>query len=143
MKHCRYLIAAVALFLLAGLSACHQKHGDSLAYLDQYVGQKPGAGLWSSEPLHTKLKDLTGDRYDQFVQYMQQAEPLTSNGKYLYTLAPIAKDSTRGYAFILVNTKTGKLAASIHTTVEIENFQSPGEAFEVPEPIRSQLDSLK
>jgi hypothetical protein len=129
--------------LLLLLAACHRKPSDSLAYLGQYAGQTPtAAGIWTTEPLHTQLKEMTGDRYDQFVKYMGNAGPLTQDD-YLYALAPIAHDSTRGYAFILIDTKTNKIEASMHTTFAIENFQSPGEAFTLPAPIQSRLDSLK
>jgi hypothetical protein len=129
-------IVILALFLLA---ACHSGHGDSLAYLDKYAGQSPGAaGIWDTEPLHTKLKDITGDRYDQFVKYMKAAGPLTRD-KYLYAIAPV--DS--GFAYILIDTHTAKLAASIYTKAAIENFQSPGEAFSTPAGVQSQLDSMK
>lgn len=128
--------------LLLFFTACHNKPS-GLAYLNQYAGQTPtSAGIWTTEPLHTQLKEMTGDRYDQFVKYMASAGPLTQD-RYLYALAPIAHDSTRGYAYLLVDTKTNKIEASMHTTFEIENFQSPGEAFTVPAAIQGQLDSLK
>jgi hypothetical protein len=117
--------------LLLMLGAC-RGHGDSLAYLDAQVGQVPTAGFWKTEPLHTKLKDLTGDRYNQFVSDMGKAGPLMRD-KYLYLLSPI--DS--GYAYLLIDTKTGKLSASMHSSIQIENFQSPGEAFDLPPEIQA------
>jgi hypothetical protein len=123
----RYLL----LFLLIGCRG----HGDSLAYLDAQVGQRPTAGFWDTEPLHKKLKDLLGDRYTQFVADMAKAGPL-SRGKYLYLISPI--DS--GYAYLLIDTQTGKLSASMHSSIQIENFQSPGEAFDVPAEIQSKIE---
>lgn len=125
--------------LLLLLTACHHRPADSLAYLGRYVGQTPAAaGIWTTEPLHTQLKDLTGDRYDQFVKYMAGAGALTEDD-YLYAVAPI--DS--GLAYILVDTHTNKINASIYTKAAIEHFQSPGEAFKTPMEIQRLLDSLK
>ncbi|WP_133993493.1 hypothetical protein [Dinghuibacter silviterrae] len=124
---------AIALLVLA---ACHTKP-KGLGYLEQYAGQAPGA-IWGTEPLHSQLKDLLGDRYDPFVKDMAGAGALTKD-KYLYTYATI--DS--GYAYILIDTHTDKIAAAIYTKAAIENFQSPGEAFDVPAVLKSQLDSLK
>jgi hypothetical protein len=123
----------IALLVLA---ACHTKP-KGLGYLDQYAGRKPG-DIWATEPLHTQLKEILGDRYDPFVKDMAGAGALTRD-KYLYSYATI--DS--GYAYILIDTHTGKLAAAIYTRASIENFQSPGEAFDVPAGLKSQLDSLK
>ena len=118
------------LLLLFLLVSCHHKP-DGLAYLEQYTGQTPAAaGIWNTEPLHTQLKEMIGDRYDQFVRYMGNAGPLTRD-KYLYSFAPIAG----GYAYLLIDTHTNKIAASIHTAIEIENFQSPGESFTLPAAI--------
>ena len=130
----RFAILAVIV-----LAACHGGHGDSLTYLNEYAGKSPAAaGIWNTEPLHTRLKDITGDRYDQFVTYMKAAGPLTQD-KYLYAIAPI--DS--GFAYILIDTKTSKTAASIYSKVAIENFQDPGETFTTPAGVQSQLDLLK
>lgn len=129
-------LVVLSLLLLA---ACHGGHGDSLAYLGQYAGKSPAAaGIWETEPLHTKLKDITGDRYDQFVKYMKASGPLTQD-KYLYSIAPV--DS--GFAYILIDMKTNKIAAAIYTKAAIENFQDPGESFTTPAGIQGQLDSLK
>ena len=121
------------------MAACHGGHGDSLAYLSAYAGKSPAAaGIWDTEPLHTKLKDILGDRYTPFVNDMKAAGPLTQD-KYLYAVAPV--DS--GFAYILIDTHTSKLAAAIYTKAAIENFQSPGESFTTPAGIQSQLDSMK
>jgi hypothetical protein len=129
--------------ILCLLSACHGTHSSSLTYLEQYVGKQPAAvGLWDTEPLHTQLKDLTGDKYDQFVQYMKGSGEL-SRDRYLYALSEIAQDSTRGYAFILVDTKTNKIQVGIETNVSIQKFQSPAEVFETPAAVQQKLDSIK
>jgi hypothetical protein len=138
----RFALSALILTLAAltlTLPACNSHKG--LKYLEAYVGQLPSAsGMWKSEPLHTQLKELTGDQYDQFVKYMDAASPLVKD-TLLYTLAPIAHDSTKGYAYILIDTKTNNIQAAMETNMAIQKFQSPREAFIVPQAIQQKLDS--
>jgi hypothetical protein len=127
--------------LLLTLNGC--KRSNSLHYLNNYIGKQPQAiGLWDSEPLHSQLKELTGDQYDQFIKYMKDAAPLARD-KYVYSYGRIAQDSTRGYAFLLVDADKGKMLAAIITNYQIQKFQSPAEAFTVPAPLQSKLDSLE
>jgi hypothetical protein len=127
--------------LLLVMSSC--KHTNSLRYLDEYTGKRPAsAGLWDSEPLHSQLKDLTGDQFDQFIKYMKDAVPLAKD-KYFFTYSLISQDSTRGLAYILVDADKSKILAGITTNYQIQKFQSPGEAFTLPAPLQSRLDSLE
>jgi hypothetical protein len=131
-------IALAALILT--LAACNNHKG--LKYLEAYVGQLPSTtGMWKSEPLHSQLKELTGDQYDQFVKYMDAAAPLVKD-TLLYTIAPIAHDSTKGYAYILIDTKTNNIQAAMETNMAIQKYQSPKEAFIVPQAIQQKLDSI-
>jgi hypothetical protein len=126
--------------LMAG-SGC--KRSNSLHYLNDDIGRQPQAiGLWDTEPLHSQLKDLTGDQYDQFIKYMKDAAPLVRD-KYVYSYSRIAQDSTKGYAFLLVDTDKGKILAAIVTNYQIQKFQSPAETFTVPTPLQNKLDSLE
>ena len=138
MKTKRFLIVACALFL--GLASC--KRSTSLHYFDAYVGKDPAAsGAWDSEPLHHQMKELMGNQYDQFMNYMKGAGPFVK-GQYVYTYGRIAQDSTRGYAFILVDTKKDKMLTAIITNYQIQKFQDPAEAFTVPVELQDKIDSI-
>ena len=138
----RFLTIALMITFAAFFDACMSAHSGSLQYLDQYVGKEPAVvGLWETEPLHTQLKELMGDKYDPFIKDMKGGGPLTRD-QYIYSLAYITQDSSRGYAFLLVDTKSNKIQAAIMTNKEIEKFQSPGEVFVVPAAIQNKLDSL-
>ncbi len=60
---------------------------DSLQYLTQYVGKSPeSVNLWETEPLRSKLEELLGNDFDEFLQRMQQAAPLQEE-RVLYTIS--------------------------------------------------------
>jgi hypothetical protein len=140
MRRLTLSLVIISGLFVALMSGC--KRSASLRYLDGYIGKQPGAaGIWDSEPLHSQLKDLVGDQYTQFTNYMKDATPLARD-KYLYSYGRIEQDSTRGYALLLVDTDKGKMLAAIVTNYQIQKFQSPAEAFTVPAELQSKLDSL-
>lgn len=130
------LLAAV----LFSAGSC-KPHGGSLSYLDQYVGRTPASvDLWTTEPLQSDLKDQLSDQYKNFINDMARAVPLRKDS-ILYTYSPL--DTSEGYAYLLIDTKTNKFQAGIYTAHSILTFNSPGESFNIPKELEPLLDSIK
>ncbi|MDX5422895.1 MAG: hypothetical protein LPK14_11625 [Hymenobacteraceae bacterium] len=122
-----------------GTPAPPTMHHDSLHYLSRYVGQRPeAAGLWQTEPLKSRLKELLQDDYPVFMEAMQQAQPLKQE-RVVYTIGSFPGQGSGDFAFMVVDAGNNKLHVSIVRNKERRQFQSGGGALYLPQEIAQRL----
>jgi hypothetical protein len=120
-------------------SASEQGAPSELAYLEQYLGKRPGeVNMWATEPLHSRLRELLGEQYDAYLEMMQEAMPLAKD-RVLYTIAAAPDHAIPGVGYLLVDTRPGHLKAYFLFGDYELSAQSPGEDLYLPKAVRDRV----
>ncbi|MFD2247253.1 hypothetical protein [Pontibacter ruber] len=123
-----------------GISAAPTFKTDSLNYLKLYLGKRPAeVNLWQTKPLRTRLQELLNGDLDEFLETMQEAQPLQQE-RVLYTIGTYPDHTAPDrFAFLLVDTANNKLHVSMVNKGERRQYQSQGKDFYLPKEIEERL----
>ena len=119
-----------------------QDAGKSLAYVEQYLGKRPGeVKLWQTEPLQSRLRELLGEDFDFYVDIMQEAAELKKD-RVIYTLGNAPDDAIPGIGYLLVDVENNKIRAfAVFGDLKLE-VQSEGEDLYIPGEVRSAVAKI-
>lgn len=74
-----------------------------LAYLAELAGQYPAqSGMWTTEPLQSRLRQLLGEQYGMFLENVRTSGPVSMEGGLVYVTGNCPSNATVWGAGVLV-----------------------------------------
>lgn len=115
----------------------------SLAHLRSLVGKYPAeVRLWETSPLHERLTALLGDRFSDFVDNMQVAGPLTTEGDIIYVTGNKPHSGGAEAAAFWVEMASGRLHVWLMVNGQAHSYAEAGIAGKRPAAIETLIREL-
>ncbi|MGH6782963.1 MAG: hypothetical protein ACREB5_12775 [Sphingomonadaceae bacterium] len=113
------------------------------ATLDAALGKYPAdLKLFEQGVLVAPLKSLLGDDFDDFVENMGVAGPLSRDGV-LYVTGNKPHEGGSDAAYLLIDPKTEKLAVGLWEDGKFKSFTSPGALLTRPKDVKTMIANFR
>lgn len=115
----------------------------SWAALDAAVGKYPAdLKLFEQSVLVAPLKSLLGDDFDDFVENMSVAGPLSRDGV-LYATGNKPHEGGSDAAYLLVDPKAEKLEVGLWEDGKFKSYTSPGALLARPKDVKTMIANFR
>jgi hypothetical protein len=110
--------------------------------LDSMVDKKPDeSGLFTSSVINSRLRDLAGNDYDDFLVLMGNASTLQREDVLWVAGTPIVS-SGRDAAYLIIDQRARKLEIGLRRSGNTTVYRSPGSLIEKPAAITKAFDGV-